>query len=40
MVMKVCPHCGGKSYSSCAEGQWVCPYCKKDIAETKTEPAS
>lgn len=31
MFAKVCPYCGGRSYSAANSEQWICPYCKMDI---------
>jgi len=28
---KICPYCGGKSFSA-AQGKWACPYCGCDIS--------
>ncbi|HHX51765.1 MAG TPA: hypothetical protein GX711_10040 [Clostridia bacterium] len=31
MYGKICPYCGGKSFSA-ARGIWECPYCGRDIS--------
>lgn len=32
MVRKFCPKCRKDSYSSCAEGRWLCPTCGHDLS--------
>lgn len=29
--MYISPECNKNSYSSSDQGQWICPYCGKDI---------
>ncbi len=31
MYTKKCPACNKNSFSSSDKGQWICPYCEKDI---------
>jgi len=38
MMQKFCPGCGKCSYSADAKGQWICPYCGKDITEEQPDP--
>lgn len=40
MYKKVCPHCGGDSYSAASRGYWECPYCRADLTACPAEPAS
>lgn len=39
MWRKICPKCGGDSYSSYDWGKWICPYCGEDLRLVKSEPA-
>lgn len=39
MVKKVCRKCGTSSYSSSAEGKWICPKCGEDLTKEKVESA-
>lgn len=33
MVEKTCDKCQKPSYSSNYQGEWICPYCGKDLTE-------
>lgn len=35
MPYKICPHCQGKSYSASTAGRWICPYCRRDISNSR-----
>lgn len=35
---KYCPKCRQTSYSSCAEGIWVCPTCAHDLSQEPVLP--
>lgn len=39
MMKKTCPKCNKNSYSAAEKGEWICPYCGKDISEIPAEPA-
>jgi len=32
MYEKICPHCGGSSFSASDQGEWICPYCGQDLS--------
>ena len=34
---KICPECGKKSHSASDLGNWICPYCGKNLSEVKAE---
>lgn len=38
MFHKHCPHCQRTSYSATDHGQWLCPYCGKDITNETLYP--
>ena len=40
MLVKKCSFCGGKSYSSADKGNWICPYCGKDISRESSSEAN
>ena len=34
---RICPECGGRSYSSCSGTDWDCPYCGRDLGHLRNE---
>ncbi|MEH7109461.1 MULTISPECIES: hypothetical protein [Bacillaceae] len=35
MYKKLCPKCDKVSYSSYADGNWICPTCNQDLTSVK-----
>lgn len=39
LFKKLCPYCHEDSYSASGVGNWVCPYCSKNITDVLPETA-
>jgi len=39
LFKKTCPYCSEDSYSASGAGNWVCPYCNKNITDVRPETA-
>ena len=39
LFKKICPYCHEDSYSASGVGNWVCPYCSKNITDVRPETA-
>lgn len=39
LFKKICPYCHEDSYSASGVGNWVCPYCSKNITDVQPETA-
>lgn len=40
MYKKICNRCFQPSYSASNSGQWICPVCQKDLANSKALDAN
>ena len=39
LFKKICPYCHEDSYSASGAGNWICPYCSKNITAVQPETA-